>query len=129
MLMDDCDAKVLRLLGRIQFDRPPFEKDLPLGRPARAADQLDQRRFAGAIFAEQSMNLATADLKIDAVERTRTRVFLDQTLDLENDLGIGLCKKSRPVRRGRGGPGFRRRHAHIPMSSIVWPHYFTTSAE
>ena len=31
MLMDDGDAKVLRLLGRVQFDRPPFDVDLPLG--------------------------------------------------------------------------------------------------
>ena len=46
------------------------------------------------------MNLATVDLKIDAVERTRTRVFLDQTLDLENGIGIGLCKEARPFRRG-----------------------------
>src|SRR5208282_1472136 len=107
MLMDDGDAEVLRPLRRVQFDRPPFNIDLPLGRPAGAADGADQCRLAGAVLAEQGMDFPAADLNIDAVERARARVFLDQALDLESDLGIAVCKESRPVRRGRGGPGFR----------------------
>ena len=33
----------------------------------------DQRRFAGAVFAEQRVNLAAPDLQIDAVERHACR--------------------------------------------------------
>ena len=119
MLMDDGDAEVLRLLRRVQFDRPPFDVDLPLGRAAGPTDRSDQCCLAGAVLAEQGVDFPSADLNVDAVERARPRVFLDQTLDLESDLGVALRKESRPVRHGRDGPGFRRRHAHIPMSSIV----------
>ena len=49
------------------------------------------------------MNLATVDLKIDAVERTRTRIFLDQTHDLENGIGIGLHRRPAPSDADRAG--------------------------
>ena len=67
------------------------------------------------------MNLATADLKIDAVERTRTRVFLDQTLNLENDLGIGLCDSRAPSGADGAALVSGEDMLIIPMSSIVWP--------
>src|SRR5271166_3556402 len=119
MLMDDGDAEVLRLLRRVQFDRPPSDIDLPLGRSAGPADGSDQCRLAGAVLAEQGVDFPAANLDVDAVERARPRVFLDETLDLKNDLGTAVCKESRPIRCGRGGPGLMRSHTHIPMSSNV----------
>ena len=129
MLMDDGDAEVLRLLRRVQFDRPPFNEICPS--VGRLAPQMD--RISVDLPAPFSPSRAWISPRriwmIDAVERARPRVFLDQTLDLENDLGAAVCKERRPVRCGRGGPGLRRRHAHIPMSSMLWPHFLTTSAE
>ena len=47
------------------------------------ASQRDQRRFAGAILAEQHMHLARAEIEIDAVERDDPGEMLRDALEAE----------------------------------------------
>ena len=53
--------------GLAIVDRPALPEDAPLVRLQRAVEHLDQRRFAGAVLAEQRMDLAGADFEADVV--------------------------------------------------------------
>jgi hypothetical protein len=46
-------------------------------------DQGYQRRFAGAVLAEQHMHLAGPEVEIDAIERDHTREVLRDSLEPE----------------------------------------------
>ena len=48
-------------------------KDLPLLRVINAAEHLDQRGFAGAVFAQQRVDLACLELKIHMLQRLDAR--------------------------------------------------------
>ena len=47
----------------------PRDEDLARGRLDRAGDALDQRRLAGAVGAEQAVDLALEHLEVDALQR------------------------------------------------------------
>ena len=55
-----CASRGLR-----KRDRPAVDQDLALARPVHAGEDLDQRRLAGAVVAEQAMHLAGIDLDVD----------------------------------------------------------------
>src|SRR5207247_10913818 len=72
-----------------EVGRPPPEHGHgPTIRDDQSDQGPDQRRLAGPVRAEQSVDLAAADAKRGAVERTQRSESLDDAIDLH---GVGLC--------------------------------------
>ena len=69
LLIDGGDAQSLRLGGAAYRDGSTGEKDLAAIRLMHAGDDLDERRFAGAVLAEQGVNFAGMQRKRDVFER------------------------------------------------------------
>ena len=55
--------------GRTRAQRRPFQRDLPASGPHEAADDVEQRRLAGAVGADHADHLAGRDREGDVVER------------------------------------------------------------
>src|ERR1700674_1954289 len=72
--MDDRDAERLRVFGRRDDDRLALDLDRTAIRVYRAGEDFHQRRFAGAVFADQRMHLAAPDVEVDAVERAHAGI-------------------------------------------------------
>ena len=47
------------MVHALQIERIAAEEQPAFGRPVHASEDLDQGRFAGAVFAEKDMNFAT----------------------------------------------------------------------
>src|SRR5262249_30459346 len=60
---------------------------LPFGARGDAEQHLDQRRLAGAVLAEQPVDLAGFDAERDALERLDAAVALDQVLRFDDRHG------------------------------------------
>src|SRR3984957_20683572 len=60
LLMDDADAGGDRVTRTLEADGRAMEPQLAIVRMIDARDNLDQRRFAGAVFAEQRVDRAAA---------------------------------------------------------------------
>src|SRR5258708_23298889 len=60
LLMDDADAGGDRIARALEADGRAVKPQLALVRTIDASDNLDQRRFAGAVFAEQRVDRAAA---------------------------------------------------------------------
>jgi len=76
MLEHHADAErsgVRRALDRHGLAAPD---DLAGVRTRHAVDDLDQRALAGAVFAEQRMNLGAADRQVDAIVGEAARILL-----------------------------------------------------
>ena len=78
ILVDGGDAGRARFRRRLEADLPLVEEDLArLGRHD-AGDDLDQRRLAGAVFADRRVNAALAQIEADVREHADRPVgFLD----------------------------------------------------
>ena len=74
---------------------------------AVALEDLDRRRLAGAVRAEQREDLALADLEADAAQRLVPAVALAEVLD---DDGLAVTARARGRRR-RGTPARGRRRS------------------
>ena len=73
--------------AEVAHDVVPVGRDLAGGRVDDAADDVDQRRLAGAVRPEQREDLAAADLEVDAFERLEARgIGLDQIDDGDDRL-------------------------------------------
>ena len=84
LLVDRRDAarqRAGRVAGRQRLAR---EEDLAGGRLDGTGDALDQRRLAGAVGAEQAVDLAGPDVEVDALQRLDAGVLLDEVRDLED---------------------------------------------
>ena len=70
ILVHRADAEVLRVARRGEADRPPSKFDVrrAIG-GIDAGHDLDQRRLAGAVVAEQAVHFAGIDVDADIVER------------------------------------------------------------
>ena len=53
----------------LELDRPPVELKTAFGRTVHAGENLDQRRLAGAVLAEQDVDLTRKQIEIDVIER------------------------------------------------------------
>ena len=73
-------------------DRLALPADLALGRLQRAVDDLDQRRLAGAVLAEQRVDFAGHDGEVDAVVGPQRAEVLGDADRLERRLPVGLRK-------------------------------------
>jgi hypothetical protein len=68
MLVDHADAMGERILRRVDGHRLAIEQHLAARRGVEAHDAFDQRRLAGAVFAQQSVERARLDIDRDIAE-------------------------------------------------------------
>ena len=85
LLVNDDDARLLRLLGTMEFDFLAFIGDGSgiLGVDAR--EHLHQRGLAGAVLAHQRMHFALANLQIDVIQRVHAREGFVNPFHRQND--------------------------------------------
>ncbi|MNE60525.1 hypothetical protein D3C80_1556740 [compost metagenome] len=69
LLIDSADAQRLRLADIGGRNLATFQKDRTAVAVINAGQDLDQRRFARAVFAEQCVDFTAPERKIDAIER------------------------------------------------------------
>ena len=69
--------------GLAERDLVALPADLALVGPVRAGQDLDQRGLAGAVLAEQAVDLTRSDHQVDAVERPDARERLDDAAHLQ----------------------------------------------
>ena len=87
----------------------PASRISPSSCATTPGEDLDQRRLAGAVVAEQREDLALAQLERDVAQRERRAVLLGEPRDLED--GLGHVRPPLPGSCGsapRGGGGARR---------------------
>ena len=72
LLIDRRDAGAARVLGQVELALDAVDQDLPAVGRKHAGDDLDQRRFARAVLAEQRVNFARRDRERN-VRRARAR--------------------------------------------------------
>ena len=65
--MDHANAVGNRVVGAANLDRLPIDQDLTRVALVKAVEDLHQRAFARAIFAQQGVDLAGLDGQIDLV--------------------------------------------------------------
>src|SRR5262249_3539161 len=73
LLIDRRDAERLRVARRVDGDGAPVDLDRARVAPVGAAEDLHQRRLAGAVFTEQDVHFARVEIEADAVERDDAR--------------------------------------------------------
>ena len=76
LLVDGRDAGVAGGLGRARLERLAAHEYLAPVRPHHSCDDLDERRLAGAVLAEQRVHLGVPDLEIGSLERMDAAVLL-----------------------------------------------------
>ena len=87
-LVDGDDALRLRLVRRRKRHRRAVEDDFAGVGALRARQDLQQGRFAGAVFAEQRMDLARPHLERDLVERDDAGEALGDPSHAEERRGV-----------------------------------------
>ena len=122
MLMHDGDAERGGGLRRGEAYFPAFDQDASFGRLARAADLADQRRFAGAVLAEQRMDFAAPHVEVDTIERPNARELFDETLDRKKYFARGRRRRSVALLQSLGALDLR----HLQFSEQLSP--ISTSA-
>ena len=73
-----------RVGRRAERDLLAFKQDLARGRDVVAGERADQRRFAGAVVAEQAMHLARQQRHRDVLERDDVAEMLGQAADFDD---------------------------------------------
>ena len=79
VLVDGLDREVVRHAHRIvaRMNLVVADEDLARGRRKHAGHHLDQRRFAGAVVADQADDLVAADRDVDVAQRMHgAEIFL-----------------------------------------------------
>src|SRR5262245_23995214 len=84
LLINDPDAKRLRVPRAGDVNGRPAHLDLAGVASDRAADDLHQGRFPRAILAEQHVDLAGPELEVDAVQRHDAREGLPDATQRES---------------------------------------------
>ena len=83
LLMDDADAGGDRVARTLEANGDAVEAQFALVGPMDAGDDLDQRRLAGAVFAEQRMDRAAAQRQRDVLQREHARESLVNAASLQ----------------------------------------------
>ena len=83
VLVDDRDPSFPRFRGAAESDRPAFDLDRTSVEAVDAAEDLDERRLAGAVLPKQRMNLARPHLEADAAQRPNAAEGLRHALDAD----------------------------------------------
>ena len=69
LLADHRDAARVRVGGRPELDGLAVHKDAPRLGPVDAAEDLDQRRLAGAVLAHERVHLARRQVELHVIQR------------------------------------------------------------
>ena len=99
LLEDHADAEGSGVVGRADLDRRAVDRDLPFVRRVDPLQDLHQGRLAGAVAADQGVDLALAQVEIDPVQ--------------DADAGEALADPGHPDR-----DGVHRRHLEL-QSAVV----------
>ena len=106
-LIDRRDAHALRLGGARDRDRPPCQQDLATVGLMDAGDDLDQRRLAGAVLAQQRVDFAGMERERDVVEGLCRVEALGDAADIQNGLAVGRLPFTHGQTRGVHDPNGR----------------------
>ena len=100
------DAGLARARRVPAGDRLAADEDLAAGRLDHAGEDLDQRRLAGAIVADQADDLAAVDVQVDAAERIDAAVGLRDVAQFDEALAHAHPPRlrMRPARSCAGRP-------------------------
>ena len=74
------------IAGEVMVTGLPIEADLAAVGPQNAVDDVHQRRLAGAVLAGEGVDLAPAQLEIDAAQRADRAERLGEIGDLEDQI-------------------------------------------
>ena len=86
-----------RNLGRLGCsDVLAIEHNLPSGGDEKLRQSVKHRGLARPIGPDQSMDMASLNLKVDTIDGNKALEFLDQVFGLEDDV---FCHKGLQVRR------------------------------
>ena len=94
--VDPVSAGVVDALWRIRLALEPHRPGVLL---VKAADDLDERRLAGAVVAQQPQNLALAEMEVDVAQGRDRAKALGDVLDAQDVVG----RRGRPEDRLAGG--------------------------
>ena len=107
LLVHAGDARLAGLDGVVENDLLAVHIDLPLLRSVNAGEHLDQGGFAGAIFADQAVDLSRPDANRHIFQCDDTRKTFGNVLQFDNVLAHGITSFLFPdfscPRRPRGG--------------------------
>ena len=110
LLEDRADAERAGVMHRVQLESAaPRKRDPPGIGPERAGGDRDQGRLAGAVLAEQDVDLARPQVEIDLVERQHAGKALGDRLEAEQGRARLSGRAALLRRRGRHRP--RRPHS------------------
>ena len=91
LLMDHRDAGTDGFRGSVGGVRLAFEKDLAFILTQKTDDDLHQRRFACAVFAEQRVNFSALYLQLHILQRVRATEGFADSLTIQNVFGVFVC--------------------------------------
>ena len=113
LLIDRRDAGALGVVGRGEAGLAAVDQDRARVGLVDARTDLDQRRLAGAVLAEQRMDLAGVHVERDAGERAHARERLLDVAHLEERRAPSAAARSCRLRRMRLGVDDDRLHARV----------------
>ncbi len=112
MLKHHADAERARLARAGELDLLSHPADFAGGRLNQAVHHLDQRRFAGAVFAEQRVDLARKQIEVDGIVGREGAVAFGDANGLQQRCFRGGILRRHWIQhdvdgleRKRGGPG------------------------
>jgi hypothetical protein len=93
-LIDDANTALARRVRRIDRHLGAIKEDRAAVRPDDAGQYLHQRRLAGAVLADDSVNGAALDLDVHVGKRDDAAIALGEVADRNERLGqIGLHRQ------------------------------------
>ncbi len=97
MLMDHADAVPDGIAWALHRRRLALDQDLAGVRVNQAVKNVHQRALAGAVFADERMDLALTNCQIDVIVGDNTWEDLDNAAHLDGEpLGVDLVRHSAP---------------------------------
>src|SRR5206468_10421828 len=107
-----------RVLRGGELDRLPLDPDLPLVGVVQAVEDVHQRRFAGAVLAEDRVNLAPSEVEVHAIVGDDAGEPLRDSPHLEDWDRLHWRDSREP--RGGGWPlPEARRWLHLPVDDVL----------
>ncbi len=94
-LEDARDAELVDLVRLLARQHRAVEDDGAAGGRQPSDDDVEQRRFAGAVGADDRMRLALFDLKVDVGQRMQASEALVDVGDVEDDIVLGWHEHGR----------------------------------
>src|SRR5690606_26298792 len=88
MLVDHADAGGDRLDRRSKADLPSVDEDASPVRLVDAGQDVHQRRLAGAVLAQKSMNLSRDEVEVQVLVGDDARKGLDDALEADDRLDV-----------------------------------------